>query len=434
MAKIREYGNVNDMVLYRNACEERKLKFTLSQIDRLKEQYSREQEKAKMYFAVQHLTVPSPTRRLTKEREMNTPKQRSASAPVRELQRKSSPGNLTQLRCRSLSDRIKRLDIRSDELDDDESESSTSKTTPFLRPVPSKQMKNTGWDEHKYPAASRTPSLMTDVTSVSLLDSSCPNVKSPRSDKVDGIRRASSNFSKTVKKQIAFDQTSSQDSVFKGLSSPITKRRATKKLSEGEEINKRAASIDDTDNRKKRNNRKINFFQKIMPPIEDWTLVPNLDEWYAKSPVKTTVNNFTTENCSTLKNTDCNSQHHGGLGSRSRMLSTNDIDIQSAVTSNDGIGGELSELQSKIAWERMLMKYSTPQTKPISKSEQRAKNRILREKWKESFKEMKSLRHSTFRAKVFDANDGESMTFVKFLPRNIQSTYIKEAQFAQRFL
>ena len=83
--KLRDSAYVNDSVLYRNACEEKKLKFTLSQIENLKSIYSRQKEQEKMFFAVQHMAVPIKTdsviMNIRKGLQLDS-KCRSHSAPV----------------------------------------------------------------------------------------------------------------------------------------------------------------------------------------------------------------------------------------------------------------------------------------------------------------------------------------------------------------
>ena len=59
--KLRDSAYVNELVMYRNACEEKKLKFTLDQIEHLKHIYSRQKDQEKMFFAVQHMAVPVKT-------------------------------------------------------------------------------------------------------------------------------------------------------------------------------------------------------------------------------------------------------------------------------------------------------------------------------------------------------------------------------------
>ena len=55
---VMSIAALNDLVRHQNACEEKKLKFKLSQLENLKNTYSRQKDKEKMYFAVQYTTVP----------------------------------------------------------------------------------------------------------------------------------------------------------------------------------------------------------------------------------------------------------------------------------------------------------------------------------------------------------------------------------------
>lgn len=84
--KLRDSAYVNDLVIYRNACEEKKLKFTLTQLENLKSVYQRQKEQEKMFFAVQHMAVPVKTDSVIRNLRRSLEKSKTSPQPASILQ------------------------------------------------------------------------------------------------------------------------------------------------------------------------------------------------------------------------------------------------------------------------------------------------------------------------------------------------------------
>ena len=127
MAKFRESGDVNDFVLFRNACEERKLRFTLTQLEKMKKTYHRQSEKEKLFFAVQYRSVPvrrkisidSSDRSLSAPTTSKTCKKERKISKDNQLSSRKSSQSLLEKR-KSLPDALEHISkVETTELEDD---------------------------------------------------------------------------------------------------------------------------------------------------------------------------------------------------------------------------------------------------------------------------------------------------------------------------
>ena len=426
MAKFRESGYVNDFVTFRNACEERKLKYTLSHIDKMKLSYNRQQDKEKLFFAVQYLSVP------VNRRFPNgdvTSRSRSNSAPLQNYDKgepSKVPINETLLTKRR-------------SLTGEEEKATTIKATEL------KQMK---------------PELNDDHLSSSIKETLSPSLNLPQicNPLATSSSRASSG-KKTVKSQSGKDDTNTQHHKTNIIridktqqiinNSPVS--MGTHRRSKSRDL----LSVDFSGGGETRRDSSVSNRRRSSRE----SIGSSLPDDGCPSFTRDSSSSCTSRHESIHSDT---SEKDGGGGSNNRARLKKEQDEKNILSEmikrkkkkkkknttetedeheeRRRINGAakskksgLTLLPAKEEWRRRLdtMKQTNHD---LTDREKQALEQKVRNKWKNAFENMKTKRLSLYQDKMANCSEDNSKTFVKFLPKSKQAFYIKDVQFAQKFL
>uniref|UniRef100_A0A069DUY9 Putative cnidarian restricted protein n=1 Tax=Clytia hemisphaerica TaxID=252671 RepID=A0A069DUY9_9CNID len=364
MAKFRESAYVNDFVMFRNACEERKLKYTLSHIERLKSTYNKQQDKEKLFFAVQHLSVPS--QRKQKPAAIGD---QSAAVKKVKLRSLSAPSLLDEVTADENNDVTVTTDEEATESKDDGKllNKRRSMTVSDIKPMPC--------EIQVYPTRSRleSPKSQSKRTSICSL-----NLESSKGN-ID--KTSSSNFQNGDTTEAKFEKKSL-----------LTVERVSK-FNKKEPIKRGCSS----------NSTRSSFSE-----TSRFSMISNATRTYLEDKERK-EKELLSELINKRKSKETDETHK-----------------------NPKSG--LSQLPSKEEWERQIncMKRAN---QDLTRRQQQEIERKARDRWRQSFENMKMNRLAVYQSKIYKSGAEESnTTFVKFLPKSQQAFYIKDVQFAQKFL
>ena len=435
--KLRESAYMNDLVLFRNACEERKLKFTLSQIDRLKYQYSKQQEQAKMYFAVQHLAVPtrsysSTALRLKTENNNESNRKRSSSAV--NTRPKTTPNNNKTLRSRIAAPKDSSSRLSREKL---------SSTLPSRIGSPSKV--KVAWNNlEDRSSPCKTPvqkSCLPEINPLNKIDQRDTKNLFVTKDLKNIDDSETTPFFKKFS-QFGMDPANTQK-YFRDYNSLCNgKPRTTQvflKQEKGQDINSKAKELGNK-------NLKIlelgnnQLLQKELPNSKSLPKKLGNNETSKRDNLSRS-SNFLQRRTSEVSQQKIrqidfirNDSIDGrGCQTRAQNKYNHDTIREDEYLSSEYIAKE-PEPSPKERWQVALKSLQDmKKTRKLSEIEKKEENAFARERWKNAFKEMKTFRTSYSQLKNKEKNVGEGLTMVKFLPKSKQINYIKEAQFTNRF-
>ncbi|XP_066927567.1 reticulocyte-binding protein homolog 2a-like isoform X1 [Clytia hemisphaerica] len=364
MAKFRESAYVNDFVMFRNACEERKLKYTLSHIERLKSTYNKQQDKEKLFFAVQHLSVPSQR----KQKPVAIGDQSAAVKKVK-VRSLSAPSLLDEVTADENNDVTVTTDEEATESKDD------GKLLNKRRSMTVSDMKPMSCEIQVYPTRSRldSPKSQSKRTSICSL-----NLESSKGN-ID--KTSSSNFQNGDTTEAKFEKKSL-----------LTVERVSK-FNKKEPIKRGCSS----------NSTRSSFSE-----TSRFSMISNATRTYLEDKERK-EKELLSELINKRKSKETDETHK-----------------------NPKSG--LSQLPSKEEWERQIncMKRAN---QDLTRRQQQEIERKARDRWRQSFENMKMNRLAVYQSKIYKSGAEESnTTFVKFLPKSQQAFYIKDVQFAQKFL
>ena len=407
MAKrLRKEGPcLNDLVYFRNACEERKLKFTLRHIEYLKQQYVKQQDQAQMFFAIKHLAVPLRRKSVISSRNELQGKKRT----------KSAPGNITASSSIEKGE-LNELENGADDLKDQEGFTKGTKQKPntaFLKTRPSKtNLLNN--------SAQRVNST-SEFNENSDCESETENDKFPTIDtKSNTISRKSTPSPKTTKfilrpatvsfADIGSYQLSSSTLNIRSKSSNTTYRdrvmlKNTLALRRNFETKKDNQPLgrketwefvsQDTNSSTLKEDFKLASHFSNMDLLGDETMT--LDEIFLKRR------------------------------NRKKQMDTGEREIENE--------SDKKELTSKEKWEESLiriMRTRKPEYK-LSVQELNRRKEEIRQRWQVAYDQVKKNRLVVKNKKVKEQAMQNGVTLVKFLPKSQQAKYIKEAQFQRQY-
>jgi len=333
MAKFRESAYVNDFVMFRNACEERKLKYTLSQIDRMKTNYNKQQDKERLFFAVQHLSVPSHRKFAATSNKNNILPNRNYLA-----RKEASPSSPT---------------MQQEKQSVNASRGKNGEQPIKLSDRPEKLLKN----------------RLSLASSVSPIQIDAPGIAEECYDEKNG----SLAVVKRTKPSSAM--------CFLTVENTYSRRSST------------------------------NSARSMKSAIPTSTS----GDTRAKSSRIFTEEKLKNENKDLL----------------SELIKRKKIRKEEKSQEANTLG--LNPLPSKKVWEQQLNGLKPTDT-ALSRREQQEVARRARNRWRESFDNMKTRRLSSYQSKIFSSTEEKDTTFVKFLSKSQQAFYIKDIQFAQKFL
>ena len=337
MAKFRESAYVNDFVMFRNACEDRKLKNTLSNIDRMKINYNKQQDKERLFFAIQHLSVPA-------HRKFVAPDNNNTNNNTN----KTSSG------------------------DGDLIGKEASPSSPIVK------QKNTPTERADSRIKEKTEKLLPKRQSSASASSPIHIVPSNTEECFIGVRNGRSASDKNTK-PMCFLTVEPQVSTASGRRRRRSSTNSVK--STRSSVSSSACSV-----------------ERVRSPrsVTEEKLKHDRDKDLLSELINRKKNN------KEEKNHEANT-----LG--------------------------LNPLPAKKVWEKQLGALK-PADKALSRREQQEVARRARDHWRASFDNMKTRRLSSYQSKIFSSTDEKDTTFVKFLSKSQQAFYIKDVQFAQKFL
>ena len=383
MAKFRESAYVNDFVMFRNACEERKLKYTLSHIERLKSTYNKQQDKEKLFFAVQHLSVPSQR----KPKPVAIGDNQSNAVKKVKLRSLSAPSLLDEVTADENNDVIitppeesehlagdggKLLSINMTSPEGSEHSTGNGKLLSKRRSLTVSDIKSVPCDIQVHPTRSRLNSLNSQSKRNSVCSLQDSN-KGPNGTSFQNGSLTEPRFEKksllTVERVSKFNK---KDMNSKRGSSSCSTRSSFSESSRFSMVSNATKSFMEDKERK-----------------EKELLSELINKRKSKEPDETHKN------------------PKSGL----------------------------SQLPSKEEWERQIncMKRTN---QDLTRRQQQEIERKARDRWRQSFENMKMKRLAVYQSKIYKSSGAEesNTTFVKFLPKSQQAFYIKDVQFAQKFL
>lgn len=405
MAKrLRKEGPcLNDLVYFRNACEERKLKFTLRHIEYLKQQYVKQQDQAQMFFAIKHLAVPLRRKSVISTRNELQEKKRT----------KSAPGNVTA------SNIIEKEELNEHEygpgdLKDQEGFTKGSKPSIAFITTRSSKMKLVNNNAQRGGNTS-------DSNGNSDGESETENDKFPAIDtKSNTISRKSTPTPKTTKPILRPATVSFADIDSYQSSSPTLNIRSKSSNTTYRDrvMLKNTLAL--------RRNFEIKKDNQLLGRKEAWEFVSQ------------------DTNTSTIKEDFKLASHFSNmdlLGDETMTLDDIFLKRRNRKKQMDTEEGDIEnesdnkELTSKEKWEESLiriMRTRKPEYK-LSVQELNQRKEEIRQRWQVAYDQVKKNRLVVKNKKVKEQAMQNGVTLVKFLAKSQQAKYIKEAQFQRQY-
>ena len=405
MAKrLRKEGPyLNDLVYFRNACEERKLKFTLRHIEYLKQQYVKQQDQAQMFFAIKHLAVP--LRRKSSTRNELQVKKRM----------KSVPGNITANESIE-KEELNELENGPDDLKDQEGFTKGTKqklSTAFItkRPLKTKLVNNHAQrvnstldfnknsDSESEMENDKFPAIDTKSNTISRKSTPSPKTRKPI------LRPATVSFanidsyqssSPTLNIRSKSSNTTYRDRVM--LKNTLALRRNFDTKKDNQPLGRKEAwefVSQDTNSTTLKEDYKFASHFSNMDLLRDETMT--LDEIFLKRR------------------------------NRKKQMDTEERDMENE--------SENKELTSKEKWEESLIRIMRTRKAEckLSVQERNRRKEEIRQRWQVAYDQVKKNRLVVKNKKVKEQAMQNGVTFVKFLPKSQQAKYIKEAQFQRHY-
>ena len=500
MAKFRESGYVNDFVMFRNACEERKLKYTLSHIDKMKVSYNRQQDKEKLFFAVQHLSVPANRKfsplstdeaTLSRSRSYSAPLQNDKVDATEEITNSNAastppPKNETLLTKRKRCLTVSGLpNQKENTLGNEiftkpiELYSNSTKMTNSIRDVDIKNTQIQSFDDgrvvsfdsyqHIKQSSPNLPQVVENkLTKTNIARFNVENKSPTPEDQTRNADKYDLKYKNHQHGQQKHDDEMTQITINnKPITTTTTKKRNKNLLT----VDFNGNSGDHHQKETSRTNRVHKSKQRFLSPNSDGSLSP----LSGCSRRASTLSNVTTTVRAPSRHGSVYNDAHGSVYSdansdyessifrsrlkekqkekellrelmkRKKTVNALSKSLQEAQdrkgNENENIkrmtalsSGGLTMIPAKEEWQRKLetMKETNHD---LTRREKQAIEERVRNRWKDAFEDMKSKRLSVYQSKMsISCGEENSKTFVKFLPKSKQAFYIKDVQFAQKFL
>ena len=499
MAKFRESGYVNDFVMFRNACEERKLKYTLSHIDKMKVSYNRQQDKEKLFFAVQHLSVPA-NRKIPPPAPVDATisRSRSYSAPLQNDDKVDDIGTAETVETNFNNPATTNMEPPKNEtLLTKRRRSLTLGLLPSQenRDTTNKDVTNLTGQQHYGNTTATTNAITKEKILIQLVDDgsipssssgyqlsdkhSSPNLPHVTENKLTKSNIARLNRTSTIEDQ-AHNTNSKDKSKYKNHHNdqqkqnyseittritindkPITNTTATKRNKNLLTVNLNGHHQNETSKMHQKSKQRF-----LSLSSDDGTLSPlggsctsrrasALSIAAARTPSRHESVSVYSDAASDFESSVFRSRLKEKqkekdllreLIKRKKTVHTLTKSLQDACQDNKS-GNEterikrtsmsnsgLTTLPAKEEWQRRLetMKGTN---QDLTRREKQAIEERVRNRWKDAFDNMKSKRLSIYQSKMsISCGEENSKTFVKFLPKSKQAFYIKDVQFAQKFL
>ena len=382
MAKFRESGYVNDFVMFRNACEERKLKYTLSHIDKMKLSYNRQQDKEKLFFAVQHLSVPA---------EASLLRSRSNSAPLQKDGVVEGTINDVVPKNKALLTKRRNLTLSSlEQQQKNEDINEEAKTTTLY---------NT---ETKTSNPKRSQTLLNDSKI-----SSSPKHPSSSSSTMDlpqvvgKLPRSHQGYS--INTQVQRNRTKQR-----GLMSPTSEGGL---LPFGSNVSERSSSISTS------TSTSTSIYDTVYSDTSSESGSVIRPRFKEKQKDKDILKELIKQKKTIQASSPAADQQKNKKFERMKR-----------TTASCG----LASLPAKEEWQRRLNAIKGT-NQNLTRREKQAIEERVHDQWKDAFDNMKAKRLSIYQSKM-STGEESNKTFVKFLSKSKQAFYIKDVQFAQKFL